>query len=251
MRPQRQLPRQIKARRRRSRQRRRQRRLAHRHRQAAAAPPQHPATISCRGTPPRSGNTVRRLSWRSTTSPSAPSSAARSSCPSQPHRQRDHIGRAAMPLAAALQAVQEPQPALRIGQRHLRRPRQPHQRRTPPPRPPSPCRRKPPLSAATLGASNRPGSKPRHPGSPRMPADQPRRQQRVAAQLKEVVVDPDPLNPQHLRKQRAQDLLLRRARPAPQPGAAHSSGAGSARRSSLPFAVSGRRSSTTNADGTM
>ena len=35
--------------------------------------------ISCRGTPSRSGNTVRRLSCRSTRSPSASSSAARSS----------------------------------------------------------------------------------------------------------------------------------------------------------------------------
>ena len=37
--------------------------------------------IYCRGTPSRSGNTVRRLSWRSTRSPSAASSAARSSAP--------------------------------------------------------------------------------------------------------------------------------------------------------------------------
>ena len=50
------------------------------------------------------------------------------------------------------------------------------------------------------------------------PAHQLDRHDAVAAQLKEVVVDPDPLNPQHLRKQRAQDLLLRRARPPPQPG---------------------------------
>ena len=37
--------------------------------------------ISCRGTPSVSGKTVRRLSWRSTTSPSAASSAAWSSAP--------------------------------------------------------------------------------------------------------------------------------------------------------------------------
>ena len=82
------------------------------------------------------------------------------------------------------------------------------------------------------------------------PAHQLDRYDAVAAELKEVVVDPDPLNPQHLAKQRAQDLLLRRARrpPPPQPC---SSGAGSARRSSLPLGVSGSRSSTTKADGTM
>ena len=38
----------------------------------------------------------------------------------------------------------------------------------------------------------------------------------MPAKLEEVVVDPDPLHPQHLGKQRAQDLLLRRARPPPQ-----------------------------------
>ena len=53
------------------------------------------------------------------------------------------------------------------------------------------------------------------PGPPR-PAHQLDRNNAVAAQRKEVVVEPDPLKPQHLRKQPAQDLLLRRARdPAP------------------------------------
>ena len=56
--------------------------------------------------------------------------------------------------------------------------------------------------------------------------------------------------PQHLGKQPAQHLLLRRARRRAPTGGA-SSGAGSARRSSLPFGVSGSRSSTTNAAGTM
>src|SRR3954469_23429541 len=47
------------------------------------------------------------------------------------------------------------------------------------------------------------------------PADQPRRQQRMTPKRKEVVVDPHTLQPKHLRKQRAQDLLLRRARYPP------------------------------------
>ena len=51
-------------------------------------------------------------------------------------------------------------------------------------------------------------------------ADQPRRQQRVAAEREEVVVDADPRQPQHLGKQRAQQLLLRRARRPLQPCAA-------------------------------
>ena len=72
----------------------------------------------------------------------------------------------------------------------------------------------------------------------------------MAAEREEVVVDADPLEPQHLGKQR-------RTGSPPAACAAHaplagvSSGAGSAARSSLPFGVSGSRSSTTNAAGTM
>ena len=72
-------------------------------------------------------------------------------------------------------------------------------------------------------------------------ADQTDRQQRMAAELEEVVVDADPLDAQHLREQPAQDFLLRRAR-QPRVRAPANSGTGSARRSSLPFGVSGRRS---------
>src|SRR3954452_244262 len=46
-------------------------------------------------------------------------------------------------------------------------------------------------------------------------ADQPRRQQRMPPKRKEVVVDPHTLETKHLRKQTAQDLLLRRARYPP------------------------------------
>src|SRR6476619_5022501 len=46
-------------------------------------------------------------------------------------------------------------------------------------------------------------------------ADQTRRQQRMTPKRKEVVVDPHTLQPKHLRKQAAQDLLLRRARHPP------------------------------------
>src|SRR5436309_4743529 len=44
------------------------------------------------------------------------------------------------------------------------------------------------------------------------PADQTCRKQRVATKRKEVVVNPNPLDPENLRKQRAQQLLLRTAR---------------------------------------
>ena len=47
------------------------------------------------------------------------------------------------------------------------------------------------------------------------PAHQLDRHDAVAAEREEVVVDPDTLQPKHLRKQRAQDLLLRRARHPP------------------------------------
>ena len=79
------------------------------------------------------------------------------------------------------------------------------------------------------------------------------RQQRVAAQLEEVVVPAHPLDAQQLRPDRGQrllDLALRRlvaalhVRPSP-------SGAGSALRSSLPLGVSGSASSCTKAAGTM
>ena len=46
------------------------------------------------------------------------------------------------------------------------------------------------------------------------PADQPDRQQRVPAELEEIVVDADPLDAEHLGKQPAEDFLLRRARRA-------------------------------------
>ena len=82
------------------------------------------------------------------------------------------------------------------------------------------------------------------------PAHQLDRHDAVAAEREEVVVDPDTLETKHLRKQGAQDLLLRRARRPPH-RSHRCSGAGSARRSSLPLGVSGSRSSTTNADGTM
>src|SRR5262245_42326488 len=51
------------------------------------------------------------------------------------------------------------------------------------------------------------------------PADQTRRKQRVTTQLKKVVLNPNALDTQNLRKQRAQQLLLRRARKAPNAGA--------------------------------
>ena len=175
--------------------------------------------------------------------------------PLKPHRQRDHIGRAAPPPHAAIpafQTVQEPQPALRIRQRDLGRPRLPTSAARAAAAAPAPCAcRQPPPQRRNARRLEQAAD--RHLDIQRRPdpADQPRRQQRVAAELEEVVVDADPLDAQHLGKQRAQHLLLRRARQPTQRRDGASSGAGSARRSSLPFGVSGSRSSTTIADGTM
>ena len=77
-------------------------------------------------------------------------------------------------------------------------------------------------------------------------------EQRVPAQREEVVVRADPLDPQHLGPDR-RPAAPRPACAAP-PGAgvgAAGSGAGRARRSTLPFGVSGSAASATNADGTM
>ena len=103
----------------------------------------------------------------------------------QPHRQRDHVGR----RSVALQPLQEPQPPLRVGQRDLGRPRlrAPAARRDAAASDDSRA-----ASAATLGASNRLRIATSTSKRRADPADQPRRQQRVAAELEEVVVDADP-----------------------------------------------------------
>ena len=82
-------------------------------------------------------------------------------------------------------------------------------------------------------------------------ADQPGRQQRMAAEVEEVVVDADPLDaraPRRTAPPGSPPAALRGARRAP---LGRSSGAGSARRSSLPLGVSGSASSSTKAAGTM
>ena len=82
------------------------------------------------------------------------------------------------------------------------------------------------------------------------PLDQPHRQQRMPAQVEEVILRPDPVQPEHL----ARTPRTRSPRPhvaGPRPAAACSPGAGSAARSTFPLAVSGSASSTTTAAGTM
>ena len=86
------------------------------------------------------------------------------------------------------------------------------------------------------------------------PLDQLHRQQRMPAQLEEVVVPAHPLHAQQLRPElRPASASTSPSRRLVRPRAhtASPSGAGSALRSSLPFGVSGSASSRTNAAGTM
>src|SRR3954454_14425476 len=118
-------------------------------------------------------------------------------------RQRDRVSR-----ARSLQPVQKPQPVLRKRQRNLSRPNHRPQRRP----------RQTPLVVQTPPQTrNRRRLKQRSDADLNLQAladaaDQPRRQKRMAPQRKKVVLNPNPLKPQHLRKQPAQDLLLGRAR---------------------------------------
>ena len=112
--------------------------------------------------------------------------------------------------------------------------------------------RGPAASAATVGCSNSCRSGSSSPDSGADPRGRLGRQQRVAAQLEEVVVDADPLQAQHLGPDVGEHLLAGvRGRRVGTAAAGCRSGAGSAWRSTLPLGVSGSASSTTKAEGTM
>src|SRR5215471_16832667 len=122
--------------------------------------------------------------------------------PAQPNRQRDRVRR-----TPPLQTLQKPQPTLRIRQRYLARTRLHPQRRTRRPLVPK-------LPHQTRHRRRLEQAADRYLNTKRRthPADQTRRKQRMAPKRKEVVVDPYTRDPQHLRKQRAQNLLARRPR---------------------------------------
>src|SRR5262245_7399497 len=122
--------------------------------------------------------------------------------PAQPNRQRDRVRR-----APALQTLQKPQPTLRIRQRYLARSRLHTQRRPRRPRIPKPLHQSRDRRRLEQAADRYLNTQRRA-----HPADQTRRKQRMAPKRKEVVVNPYTLKPQHLRKQRAQNLLARRPR---------------------------------------
>src|SRR5262245_26251309 len=122
--------------------------------------------------------------------------------PAQPNRQRDRVRR-----TPSLQPLQKPQPTLRIRQRNLRRTSLRTQRRSHRPAIP-----KPPHQTRYRRRLEQAADRHLHSQRRTHTADQTRRKQRMAPKRKEVVVDPYARNTQNLRKQRAQQLLLRRAR---------------------------------------
>src|SRR6201987_1240954 len=125
----------------------------------------------------------------------------------KPYRQRDHVA-----PARTLKTLQKPQPALPIRQRHLARTRNRAQRRTRRIRSPQPLDQPRNRRRLEQAADRNLNIKARTDA-----ADQTRRQQRMPAKRKEVVVDPDTLQTQDLGKQRAQQLLTRIARQTQNP----------------------------------
>ena len=138
------------------------------------------------GSPSASGKTVRSASCRATTSRKRAASACAVQRAPQAEHARDVVGR-----AGAVQLVQEPQPALGERQRDHRSPRVSPDRSSGAARdgrtgPVASCAARP----ATVGASNTVRRSARHPGRPD-PGDQPGGEQRVPAEVEEVVVDAD------------------------------------------------------------
>ena len=164
------------------------------------------------GSPSTAGNTVRSDSCRPITSRSAASARRRRAAPGEPQRDGHVVGR-----AGAVQLGEEPQPALGERQRDAFRPVAGAQRGPRAGRPGSASRAARP---ATVGASNSVRSGSSTPSTRPDPGDQPDREQRVPAEVEEVVVDADRVHAEHLRERRAQQLLratgaaARPARPA-------------------------------------
>ncbi len=153
--------------------------------------------------------------------------------------------------ALRLELLQEPEPLLGEGERDRAEARRGHQRRRRHARGPQPggqagretghSRSLEQLAHRHLDTQGR--AHPRgHPGG----------EQRVPAELEEALLDPDPLDPEDLGEDAGQQLLDRVARRlVPGRRGRGAASASRARRSTLPFGVSGSASRKTNADGTM
>src|SRR5437016_7143165 len=127
--------------------------------------------------------------------------------PSKPDRQRDHVA-----PATSFQPLQKPQPTLPIRQRHLARTLNRSQRRTRRIRIPKTLDQSSYRRRFEQAADRYLNIKARTDA-----ADQARRQQRMPAKRKEIILDPDALQTQYLGKQRAQQLLTRIARKTQNP----------------------------------
>src|SRR5712691_10528410 len=207
MRPQRRLHAKVEPSPRRPRQRRAQPSLAHRRNHQP-----RPRRVSRQDLLPRNPQPVREHRAQALVPlnqvPKRTFQRRRIERPKKPDRQRDRVGR-----APPFQTVQEPQPTLRKRQRDLPRPPispQPRPRRLS--LPPKPCAK--PLNRRRFEQA---ADRNLHIQYRTDTADQSQRQQRMAPKLEEVVVAPNPPDPQNLGKQTAQDLLLRRARQTPYP----------------------------------
>ena len=166
--------------------------------------PARPASPAAAVPPRPPGNTVRRLSWRPTTSASAAPSASTSSAPADPKRGRHVVDR-----RPALELVEEPQPA--PGQTTTEPPRAAHRPPTAHADPP------PPDTGRQLGHRGRLEQRAHRKAGIQAGVDRgdhPHRRQRIPTQIEKRVIDPDPLHPEYLGVDAGQDLLDRAGRGA-------------------------------------
>src|SRR5215831_4476045 len=201
MRPQRHLARKIKPSLRRLRQRPRKLNFAHRANQKP-----YPRRSPCQNLLPRDPKPLREDRAQALVAldniPKRSFQRPHIKFASKPNRQRDRVA-----PASALQPLQKPQPALPIRQPHLGRTRNRTQRRPRRTRLPQPLNQPRYRRRLKQAADRYLNIKARTHA-----ADQTRRQQRMPAKRKKVVVDPNTLQPQDLGKQSAQQLLPRTAR---------------------------------------
>jgi uncharacterized membrane protein YccC len=108
----------------------------------------------------------------------------------QPNRKRDRV-----PRTTTFKTLQKPQPTLRKRQRHFRRTNNRAQRRPRISHTPKPLNKQRNRRSLKQTADRYLNFKARP-----QPADQARRQKRVTTKREEVILNPDPLNPQYLRK---------------------------------------------------
>src|SRR4051794_9487904 len=108
----------------------------------------------------------------------------------QPNRKRDRV-----PRTTTFKTLQKPQPTLRKRQRHFRRTNNRAQRRPRISHTPKPLNKQRNRRSLKQTADRYLNFKARP-----QPADQTRRQKRMTTKREEVILNPNPLNPQYLRK---------------------------------------------------